>query len=155
MIAVYIAVLLGLAYGVTYLIGKLIAKECNLMFAWFDGWIGYFWDRGQKKLYIIFIPTIAIVMKFRLGFNREVITRVVIAQTQKHGEGYIRDKGLDPRRWRVITRESQLRGLYIEQYQIQAISNELERLLRETFKSLDSHTALNRYIGTYCSKKKY
>lgn len=34
------------------------------LFAWYDIWIGAFWDRKSRKLYILPIPCLGIVIKF-------------------------------------------------------------------------------------------
>jgi len=34
-----------------------------IIFAWYDLWIGAYWDREFKKLYICLIPTFAIVIR--------------------------------------------------------------------------------------------
>ena len=34
----------------------------KLIFAWYDFWVGLFWDRKKKLLYIFPIPTIGIVI---------------------------------------------------------------------------------------------
>ncbi len=33
--------------------------------AWFDFWIGVYWDRKSRRLYILPIPCIGIVLEFR------------------------------------------------------------------------------------------
>jgi hypothetical protein len=35
------------------------------LFAWYDLWIGVFWDRKARKLYILPMPCIGIVIEFR------------------------------------------------------------------------------------------
>lgn len=39
--------------------------KVNLIFAWYDIWIGMFWDRYKRKLYILPIPCIGIVLTFK------------------------------------------------------------------------------------------
>lgn len=34
------------------------------LFAWYDIWIGVFWDRKTRKLYILPLPCIGIVVTF-------------------------------------------------------------------------------------------
>ena len=34
------------------------------IFAWYDFWVGMFWDRKSKKLYIFPIPMVGIVVDF-------------------------------------------------------------------------------------------
>ena len=38
--------------------------KINFIFAWYDLWIGLYWDRKNKTLYILPIPMIGIVIKF-------------------------------------------------------------------------------------------
>lgn len=47
----------------------------NIIFAWYDFWIGAFYKRSERKLYICLIPMVAIVIvfvrKYRAGFKLE------------------------------------------------------------------------------------
>lgn len=36
----------------------------NLIVAWYDFWIGIFWDRAKRRLYILPIPMIGIMIEF-------------------------------------------------------------------------------------------
>lgn len=36
----------------------------RLLFAWYDLWIGAFWDRKARKLYVLPLPCIGIVVSF-------------------------------------------------------------------------------------------
>jgi len=36
-----------------------------LLFAWYDLWIGLYWDKKNKWLYILPLPMIGIILKFR------------------------------------------------------------------------------------------
>lgn len=40
-----------------------------LVFAWYDLWIGFYWDRAKRKLYFLPIPMCGIVFDF--GGERE------------------------------------------------------------------------------------
>ena len=35
------------------------------IFAWYDVWVGMFWDRKLRKLYILPIPCVGLVIQFR------------------------------------------------------------------------------------------
>jgi hypothetical protein len=37
----------------------------SFIFAWYDLWIGFFWDREAHWLYWFPLPTVGIVLKFR------------------------------------------------------------------------------------------
>jgi hypothetical protein len=43
----------------------------QFFFAWYDAWIGIYWDRKKKALYILPLPCIGIVIQFR---KRETLT---------------------------------------------------------------------------------
>ncbi len=34
------------------------------LFAWYDFWIGAFWDRKARKLYLLPIPCVGVVIQF-------------------------------------------------------------------------------------------
>lgn len=38
--------------------------KIRLLFAWYDLWVGAFWDRKSRKLYILPLPCIGIVIDF-------------------------------------------------------------------------------------------
>lgn len=40
--------------------------KVQLIFRWYDFWIGFFWDRGKRYLYFFPIPMFDIVFKFNI-----------------------------------------------------------------------------------------
>lgn len=32
--------------------------------AWYDGWIGYYWDRAKRRLYLLPLPCLGIYIQF-------------------------------------------------------------------------------------------
>jgi len=38
--------------------------KIKLIFAWYDLWIGLFWDKRKKWLYLFLIPMIGIIFQF-------------------------------------------------------------------------------------------
>lgn len=37
----------------------------TLIFAWYDLWVGAFWDSKKRWLYILPLPCVGIILKFR------------------------------------------------------------------------------------------
>jgi hypothetical protein len=36
----------------------------SITFAWFDLWVGFYWDRKNRELYILPIPCVGVVLSF-------------------------------------------------------------------------------------------
>jgi len=41
----------------------------KFIFAWFDLWVGFFWDAKKHWLYFFPIPTLGIIFQFKLKCN--------------------------------------------------------------------------------------
>lgn len=41
------------------------------LFAWYDLWVGIFWDRAKRRLYVLPIPMIGVVIDFAAGDTGE------------------------------------------------------------------------------------
>ncbi len=46
--------------------------KVRFIFAWYDLWIGAFWDSARRKLYILPLPCVGVVVEFRKPENAEV-----------------------------------------------------------------------------------
>jgi hypothetical protein len=44
---------------------KIKSWSVNLIFAWYDLWIGAYWDKKQRRLYILPIPCVGVVIQFK------------------------------------------------------------------------------------------
>jgi len=43
--------------------------KVKLLFAWYDLWVGLFWDKKKKWLYILPFPCLGIILKFGFPEN--------------------------------------------------------------------------------------
>jgi hypothetical protein len=39
--------------------------KISFLFAWYDLFFGFYWDRAHKWLYVVIFPTIGFIIKFR------------------------------------------------------------------------------------------
>ncbi len=51
-------------YAKTEPVKERIKVRVGFIFAWYDFWIGWFWDAKKKWLYILPIPCVGVVIKF-------------------------------------------------------------------------------------------
>ena len=47
-----------------------LAERIRPIFAWYDLWVGAFWDRRQRKLYVLPLPWVGVVIEFGSSFRR-------------------------------------------------------------------------------------
>lgn len=65
------------------LLRRIIPKKVTGLFAWYDLWIGVFWDSQKGKLYVLPIPCLGFVLHYgteleRKGFKPHSLnTRIV------------------------------------------------------------------------------
>lgn len=43
--------------------------SARLIFAWYDLWVGIFWDSRKRKLYILPVPCVGVVIEFPMRQN--------------------------------------------------------------------------------------
>ena len=46
--------------------------KIRLLFAWYDLWIGVFWDRKTRRLYVLPLPCVGIVVEGMTRMNQEM-----------------------------------------------------------------------------------
>lgn len=44
----------------------------GFLFAWYDLWIGFYWDRKNKTLYFCFLPTLVLVVDCHRYFKTDI-----------------------------------------------------------------------------------
>ncbi len=59
-------------------------KRIKFLFAWYDLWIGFFWDSKKKWLYILPLPMIGIIIN--LNYEKRNVSRVTPAKTVEEAE---------------------------------------------------------------------
>lgn len=41
--------------------------KIKLLFAWYDLWVGFFWDKKKRWLYFLPLPCVGVIFKFKLS----------------------------------------------------------------------------------------
>lgn len=62
--------------------------KIKLIFAWYDLWIGLFWDKNKKWLYFFPIPMLGIIIKFRNEPAERTYTKDEMGSAFKAGRSY-------------------------------------------------------------------
>ena len=47
--------------------------KIKFIFAWYDFWVGFYWDSDKRKLYLLPIPMFGIVFDFGRLFDFEIV----------------------------------------------------------------------------------
>lgn len=55
----------------------------RIIFAWYDFWVGFFWDKEKRRLYVFPVPCLGILIQFQMK------------DTQKAGSRYLRPRKLE------------------------------------------------------------
>jgi hypothetical protein len=54
-----------------HLLEELKHSKVEFLFAWYDLWIGIFWDKKKRALYILPLPMVGVVIKFQTTAERD------------------------------------------------------------------------------------
>lgn len=60
--------------------------KIQLIFKWFDFWLGLFWDEKKNWLYILPVPMFGIIFKFKTPFKKwmKEITEIAYREMPQH-----------------------------------------------------------------------
>lgn len=73
--------------------------KISFLFAWYDLWFGFFWDKKKKWLYFLPVPTLGIILKFKPEDPRNVEREKYLAhmaQNWDNGRWVTFDDWADP-----------------------------------------------------------
>lgn len=62
-----ITFLVGIVVGIAFMfiVENPFRMKVQLLFAWYDLWVGFFWDKKKRWLYFLPIPCVGIIVKFQ------------------------------------------------------------------------------------------
>ena len=68
MLKFYLLIVCPVIYAILMVLHLLLYKfeRTAWIFAWYDLWVGLFWDSKKRWLYLFPLPSIGLVIKFRL-----------------------------------------------------------------------------------------
>jgi hypothetical protein len=71
----------------------------KIQFLWYDGWVGFFWDRRKRRLYIGILPTIILSIQFK---KKKVEKEIPEMEVLRQGDKVYWDFPVqqDPIKWR-------------------------------------------------------
>lgn len=71
----------------------------KVMFAWYDFWVGLFWDRSYKRLYCFPIPIIGVCIHFKSQLYEDGVTAYRGGSSDINGKNAFGEGSDEYREW--------------------------------------------------------